>query len=198
MGMQPTTLQVGDLSEQNGSYKMDTYQYNEMLIKKRMEMNVKSLNINRSDIIPIINFAWSKSFANVENNVKAIRDRGWVPLTSTILQYPEIFASKRESEEQVAIGIVSTLSVPSFDYVTNDVDNTSNNVTSNEIVILANDKKNSNTEDGVNNNSSVNYTSITVVDEDNSADKSHKASQASMVATAMRTTLTIVQLHLQI
>ena len=90
MGIQSTTLQVGDLSEQNGSYKMDTYQYNEMLIKKRMEMNVKSLNINRSDIIPIINFAWSKSFANVENNVKAIRDQGWVPLTSTILQYPVI------------------------------------------------------------------------------------------------------------
>ena len=134
----------------------------------------------------------------MENNVKAIRDQGWVPLTSTILQYPVILASKRESEEQVAIGIVSTLSVPSFDYVTNDVDNTSNNVTSNKIVILANDKKNSNTEDGVNNNSSVNYTSITVVDEDNSADKSPKASQASMVATAMRTTLTIVQLHLQI
>ena len=86
-----------------------------------MEMNVKSLNINRSDIIPIINFAWSKSFVNVENNVKAIRDQGWVPLTSTILQYPVILASKRESEEQVAIRTVSsTLSSPSFDYVTND------------------------------------------------------------------------------
>ena len=106
----------------------------------------------RSDIIPIVNSAWSKSFANVENNVKAIRDRGWVPLTSTILQYPVILASKRESEGQIAIGTVSTLSVPSFEYITNDVDNTSNNATSNKIAILANNKKkDSNTEDVVRN-----------------------------------------------
>ena len=35
----------------------------------------------------------------------------------------------------------------------------------------------------INNNASADSTSITVVDEDNSADKSPKASQASMVAT---------------
>ena len=119
-----------------------------MLKKKRMEMNFKNLNIKRSDImIPIINSAWSKTFANVENNVEAIWDRGWGPLTRNLLQHPEILASKKESEEQVAIRTVSTLSTPSFDYVTNDVDNTSNNVTPNEIVILAKNKKDSNTKD---------------------------------------------------
>ena len=139
--------QVGDSSERIGSYYMETYRYKDMLIKKRMEMNVKSLNIKRSDIIPIVNSARSKSFANVDNNVKAIRDRGWGPLTRNLLQHPEILASKKESEEQVAIRTVSTLSTPSFDYVTNDVDNTPNNVTPNEIVILAKNKKDSNTKD---------------------------------------------------
>ena len=139
--------QVGDSSERIGSYNMETYRYKDMLIKKRMEMNVMSLNIKRSDIVPIVNSAWSKSFANVDNNVKAIRDRGWGPLTRNLLQHPEILASKRESEEQVAIRTVSTLSTPSFDYVTNDVDNTPNNVTPNEIVILAKNKKDSNTKD---------------------------------------------------
>ena len=53
--------------------------------------------------------------------------------------HPEILSSKRDSEEQIAIGPVSAvcvLSDPSFDSY--DVDNTSNNVTPNTIVILAN------------------------------------------------------------
>ena len=65
-----------------------------------MEMNFKNLNIKRSDImIPIINSAWSKTFANVENNVEAIWDRGWGPLTRKFLQHPEMLSSKKESEE---------------------------------------------------------------------------------------------------
>ena len=119
------------------------------------------------------------------------------------------------------------LSDLSFDYyVTNNIDNASNNATPNEIVILANNKNDSNADDGVgngnegtteksngsdssnhdvpspalettfgiatnvtndtsriNNNASINSTSITAVDENNSAEKLPKASQASMVAT---------------
>ena len=37
------------------------------------------LNIVRSDIIPIVNYAWARSFNNVSTNKKAIRDRGWGP-----------------------------------------------------------------------------------------------------------------------
>ena len=63
---------------------------------------MKNINIKRNDIIPIINSAWSKSFACVENNLKAIRDRGWAPLSRKLLQHPEILSSKRMAEEEEA------------------------------------------------------------------------------------------------
>ena len=38
------------------------------------------LNVERLDIIHIVNYAWERSFNNVDTNRKAIRDRGWGPL----------------------------------------------------------------------------------------------------------------------
>lgn len=73
-----------------------------------MEMNMKNINIKRNDIIPIINSAWSKSFACVENNLKAIRDRGWAPLSRKLLQHPEILSSKRMAEEEEATATMGT------------------------------------------------------------------------------------------
>ena len=70
---------------------METYSFKDMLLKK-MEMNMKNINIKQNDIIPIINSAWSKSFACVENNLKAIRDRGWAPLSCKLLRHPEILS----------------------------------------------------------------------------------------------------------
>ena len=71
---------------------METYRYKDMLFKKKMEMNMRNINIKQNDIIPIINSTWSKSFACVENNLKAIRDRGWAPLSRKLLQHPEILS----------------------------------------------------------------------------------------------------------
>ena len=96
---------------------------------------MKIINSKRSDIIPIINSAWSKLFATVENNLKAIQVRGWDPLTHEILQHPEILSSKRKAEDEESIGTIyrnSKLSDISFDYITNDNDNSPNSATPNK------------------------------------------------------------------
>jgi len=86
--------QVGDSNEQNGSYKMYCSQYKKMITSKRFTMGIFKLNLTRTDIIPIVNFAWEKSFNRVDTNLKAIRERGWGPLNRLLLTHPEIISSK--------------------------------------------------------------------------------------------------------
>ena len=96
---------------------------------------MKSINSKRSDIISMIKSAWSKSFATVENNLKAIEVHGWDPLTHEILQHPEILSSKRKAEDKESISTISRnsmLSDLSFDYITNDIDNSPNSATPNK------------------------------------------------------------------
>ena len=73
--------QVGDSNEQNGTYKMYCSEYKKMLTSKRFEMRMFKLNLVCTDIILIVNYAWKSSFDNVANNLKAIADRGWGPLS---------------------------------------------------------------------------------------------------------------------
>ena len=54
--------QVGDSNEQNGCYKMYSTQYKQMITKRRLDLGMFKLNIVRSDIIPIVNYAWARSF----------------------------------------------------------------------------------------------------------------------------------------
>ena len=75
---------------------------------------MKAINIKRNDIIPIINSAWSKSFACVGNNLKAISDRVWAPLSRKLLQHPEILSSKRMAEEEAMTTIGTTISSKSI------------------------------------------------------------------------------------
>ena len=53
-----------------------------------------------TDIIPMINYAWSQSFVRVEKNLKAIRDRGWNPLNYALLADKQIQATMTDSEAQ--------------------------------------------------------------------------------------------------
>ena len=55
---------------------LNAYSFNDMLMKKKMEMNMKNINIKQNDTIPIINLICSKSFAYVDNNLKVICDQG--------------------------------------------------------------------------------------------------------------------------
>ena len=41
-------------------------------------------------MIPIINYAWERSFAKTHTHFRAIHERGWGPLNKILLQHPEI------------------------------------------------------------------------------------------------------------
>ena len=51
-----------------------------------------------TDIIPIINFAWERSFAQVESSKKVISDRGWCPLNCNPLTNKQILPTMTMSE----------------------------------------------------------------------------------------------------
>jgi len=90
--------QVGDSTEQNGCFKMYCSEYKNKLTSKKLELGMFNLNISRTDIIPIVNYAWKRSFARVETNIKARQSRGWGPLNKILLSHPEIISTKPTSE----------------------------------------------------------------------------------------------------
>ena len=84
--------QVADSSECNGNYKM-------ALSKAKREIySLKPSDAKvwyPTDIIPICNRAFQKSFAKVDCVQKAIAERGWGPLNYNLLTHPDIMASRR-------------------------------------------------------------------------------------------------------
>lgn len=47
-------------------------------------------SLTSTDIIPLVNVAWSASFARINKNKKAIAERGWGPCNRNLLLYKEI------------------------------------------------------------------------------------------------------------
>ena len=60
--------QVGDASQQNECYKMCYAKRKMELIKFKQDHNVFSKNMERTDIVPIMNHAWKNGFAKIESN----------------------------------------------------------------------------------------------------------------------------------
>jgi hypothetical protein len=81
--------QVGDSSQQNGHFKMLLAKAKSNLVKFKIQHNIP-IALTGSDIIPLVNIAWDKSFANVTTNQKAIAERGWGPLNYNLLLHKEI------------------------------------------------------------------------------------------------------------
>ena len=86
--------QVGDSSQQNGCYKMYCTKRKMELIKYKQDHNLFNTNLERTDIVPIINYAWEKSFAKIDSNKRAIAERGWNPLNRNLLKHPAILNTK--------------------------------------------------------------------------------------------------------
>ena len=53
-----------------------------------------------TDIVPLVNFAWDKSFTRIELNKKAIADRGWDPLNYQMLIDKSIQTTMTESKSK--------------------------------------------------------------------------------------------------
>ena len=66
--------------------------------KRRLDMMIDSPAILPTDIIPIVNYAWERSFVKVDNNKKAITARGWGPLNYNLLINSQIQPTTSNSE----------------------------------------------------------------------------------------------------
>ncbi len=73
----------------NGSFKTEFYRAKEDLMSFKIQRGMPA-KLNATDIIPLLNIAWNKSFAKIENNQKAISTRGWYPPTRKVLQDPRV------------------------------------------------------------------------------------------------------------
>lgn len=59
--------------------------------------------IDKSDVIPLVNYAWADSFARIASNKRAICQRGWNPLNQAILLHPDILKTKIQEVEPSSI-----------------------------------------------------------------------------------------------
>ena len=91
--------QVGDSSQQNGSYKMATASFKRILLKKKLEQSM-SPHIFPHEIMLIINYAWNKSFTRVDKNKTAVCERGWFPYNRNLLTDPSLRFSMTDSDRE--------------------------------------------------------------------------------------------------
>ena len=64
-------------------------------------MGFFKLNLVRTDVIPIVNYAWTRSFAKERTNLKAISDQGWGPLNRILLSHAEIQSTNLRNESSI-------------------------------------------------------------------------------------------------
>jgi hypothetical protein len=89
--------QVGESSEQNGCFKMALTKYKRELLRRK-ELVGAEFAIDKQDITYIVRQAWASSFARIDNNKKAIAERGWGPMNFNCLLHPEIEATRHQGE----------------------------------------------------------------------------------------------------
>jgi hypothetical protein len=88
--------QVGDSPQQNGNFKLYQSRAKEILLKEKYKQRLPKV-FHPTDIIPIINYAWDRSFACTEGNKTAITTRGWNPCNYALLVSKEILRTKVDS-----------------------------------------------------------------------------------------------------
>ena len=90
--------QVGDSKEQNGSFNMAFSKAKQELLNFKIQKMSQDCSLKPTDLIPLINIAWGKSFARVEQNKKAIAERGWNPLNYNLLTNSDLRATMTVAE----------------------------------------------------------------------------------------------------
>ena len=66
------------------------------LFEDRLNCFQHELHLIKTDIIPLVNRAWSDRFTNVANNLKACAHRGWYPFNFFLLLNPVLRATMTE------------------------------------------------------------------------------------------------------
>ena len=122
-----TTLwQVGDSKEQIGSFNIAMNQAKQDLLSFKEEKCIKR-TLLPTDLMPLINKAWSKSLACDNKNRKAIAECGWDPLNFNLILNPEIRATM--TKEEMANEASSDIILPSSLSQSNPSPNEDNVVT---------------------------------------------------------------------
>jgi hypothetical protein len=94
--------QVGDSSQQNGAFKIALKKAKQCLLQHKEMFPPIPVRIEKHDIVGLVHEAWNQSFAQVESNKRAIAERGWSPLTYTLLDHPELTRKKDTTAIQQA------------------------------------------------------------------------------------------------
>jgi hypothetical protein len=89
---------VGDSHAQNGNYKHYEQIFKDKLLEEKLKRNM-TLNLKPTNVIPIVNYAWQRSFAVAVNNRKAILERGWFPSNRALEVHPDVLRTKKGSDE---------------------------------------------------------------------------------------------------
>ena len=89
--------QVGDSKEQNGSFNIALTKAKLKMLETREKLGLEELE--DTDLIPIINYAWKHSFARKNKNQNANSDRGWNPLNRNILTNADLRATMTLKEK---------------------------------------------------------------------------------------------------
>ena len=72
------------------------------LLMERKKKGFLPMVLQATDIIPMLNYAWERSFAIVPSNKKAINQRGWYPFNRNLLLHPELIATMTLGEKVAA------------------------------------------------------------------------------------------------
>ena len=75
-----------------------------------MNLMIDPLTPGSIDIIPIIYSTWKDSFVKVEQNLKAIVDRGWEPLNHELLNNSDIQATMTTADQEHYYSLTKTFS----------------------------------------------------------------------------------------
>lgn len=100
--------QTADAEQANGSYKMSSTKAKRLIYKAK-----NGRNLQKTDIIPIINMAWKDSFARVNKIKHAIAQRGWNPLNYALMTNKDLVKIFESKEAGVAGSACNTTATSS-------------------------------------------------------------------------------------
>ena len=103
---------VGDLPEQNGSWKMAMTKYKRELVKFKVRMGMP-ISITRTDVIPLTNKVFKDYFVHKEFNKRAIGRHVWNPLNRALLCHPEVIKKKLDEIDVDGTHSTSALTIES-------------------------------------------------------------------------------------
>ena len=92
--------QVGDTYQQNGRFKISLVQIKKQIMDLRLSTFCSELELQPTDIMPMINYGWKNSFGDVDGNCVAIAATGWNPLTKILLLHPDLRRTMSDYDRQ--------------------------------------------------------------------------------------------------